>query len=297
VAPIRDISANEARTPQPHFRVRDLVVRVGHRVIRPVFERAAQLAFYGVLALVPFLVVLTSLAGFISSDEAIDRLLNRAQTLMPAEAYTLLSQVVQDVIASRSATLLTAGLLTSVWSASRAVNALRAALNSAHDLERDGRSFVRQQWVAISFTIEGALLLLISVIASVIGADVIRSVTEAIGVNAVQEAALWEVIRWPMAVLSLVALAALAYRMLPGVVPKRTAAWWGALTFTLLFLLSSRLFGLYAEKFGHFGPTYGSLAGGVVLLLWSWLSAAAFIIGGEVTAAFPGARPRQPPPD
>src|SRR5690606_20462721 len=131
----------------------------------------------------------------------------------------LLSQVVEDVVASRSATLLTVGLLTSIWSASRAVNALRNALNEAHQLERDGRSFVRKQWVAISFTLEGTILLLISVIASVIGADVIRAVTEALGVDAAAEARLWDAIRWPMAFLSLVALAALAYRVLPDVVP------------------------------------------------------------------------------
>jgi membrane protein len=294
VPPIRDFSTIEARTPR--FKVRDLVVRVGHRLIfGPIFERAAQLAYYGVLALVPFVVVLTSLAGFLSSDEAIDRLLHRAQDLMPAEAFTVLSRVVQDVVARRSATLLTLGLLTALWSSSRAVNALRNALNEAHDLKRDGRSFVRKQWVAIWFTLEGAILLLISVLASVVGADVIRVVTHFFGVDAVEEAKLWSVVRWPMAILSLVALAALAYRVLPDVVPKRSSAWWGALVFTLLFIASSRVFALYAEKFGSFGPTYGSLAGGVVLLLWSWLSAAAFIVGGEVCAAFPGARPRRSP--
>lgn len=293
MAPIRDVSTVESRTPQ--LRVRDLIIRVGRAVIfGPVFERAAQVAFFGVLSLVPFVVVLTSLAGFISSDEAVDRLLSRAQPLMPAEAYTLLSEVVQDVVSSRSATLLTVSLLTSIWSSSRAVDALRGALNSAHELKRDGRSYVRQQWVAITFTLEGAVLLLISVIASVVGADLIRHVTDAFGVDAVEEARVWSVIRWPMAISSLVALAALAYRVLPGVVPRPGAAWWGALVFTALFLASGRLFAIYAERFGDFGPTYGALAGGVVLLLWSWLSAISIIVGGEVTAAFPGARPRRP---
>jgi membrane protein len=65
--------------------------------------------------------------------------------------------------------------------------------------------------------------------------------------------------------------------------------------FAALFIASSRVFAFYASRFGSFGPTYGSLAGGVVLLLWSWLSAAAFIVGGEVSAALPGARPRRSP--
>lgn len=275
------------------FTLRDVVVRVGQRVfLGPVFERAAQLAFFAVLALVPFLMVLTSLAGFVPSEDSIDRLLDRAQSLMPAEAFDLVSQVVQDVVTSKSATLFTVGLLTAVWSASRAVDSLRDALNSAHDLH-EGRSFVRRNLIAMGFTLGGAVLLLASVVASVVGAQVIEQVSGSLGVNAVAEARLWGLVRWPLAISSLVLLAALAYRMLPDIRPKAGAALWGALVATLLFLLSSRLFGLYAERFADFGPTYGALAGGVVLLLWSWLCAISFIVGGEVTAALPGARPRR----
>lgn len=270
------------------------MLRVGERVVvGPVFERAAQLAFYAVLALAPFLVVLTSLAGFVPSQNAIDQLLERAQGLMPSEAFDLVSQVMEDVVQSRSATLLTVGLLTALWSASRAANSLRTALNSAHDLERDGRSFIRQQSLAVAFTVCGAVLLLASVVASVVGAGLIERVGSSLGFNAFAEARWWGFIRWPIAIGSLVLLAALAYRILPDIRPRPIASFWGAVVATLIFLASSRLFAIYAERFADFGPTYGALAGGVVLLLWSWLSAIAFIIGGEVTAAFPGARPRR----
>ncbi|MDP1827502.1 MAG: hypothetical protein Q8L48_29800 [Archangium sp.] len=47
--------------------LRGVVTRVGERVlVGPVLDLAAQLAFYVVLAMAPFLVVLTSLAGFLS---------------------------------------------------------------------------------------------------------------------------------------------------------------------------------------------------------------------------------------
>lgn len=273
--------------------MKDVVLRVGSRVlVGPVFEHAAQLAFYGVLALAPFVVVLTSLAGF-ASDNAIDRLLGRAESLMPTDAFQIVSQVVEDVVSSRSATLLTVGLLTAVWSASRAADAFRSALNSAFELERDGRSYVRRQFNAIVFTLTGAVLLVVSMLGSVITAGVIEELASAIGVNGIEEARLWGLLRWPLTIGCLVVLAAQAYRVLPDVKPRKGAAWLGALVATALFLASSRIFAFYAERFGDFGPTYGSLAGAVVLLLWSWLSAASFIIGGEVTASLPGARPRR----
>lgn len=277
----------------PPASLRGVVLRAGERIVAgQVPDRAAQLAFYAVLALAPFLVVLTSLAGFLPSADSIEWLLQRAAELMPEEAYLLVSQVVKDVVESRSATLFTLGLLTALWSASRAANALRAALNSAHGLE-EGRSFLRQQLLAMAFTVGGAALLLSSVVASVVGGEVVARLGDAIGVNADAEARVWGLIRWPLAVISLVLLAALAYRVLPDIRPRPGPAFAGALVATGLFLASSRLFSFYAERVADFGPTYGSLAGGVVLLLWSWLSAIAFIVGGEVTAAFPGARPRR----
>ena len=142
----------------------------------------------------------------------------------------------------------------------------------------------------------GAVLLLASVVASLVGVGLVERVADAVRVDAGTEASVWGLIRWPMAVGSLGALAALAYRVLPDTRPRAKAIWLGALVATALFLASSRLFSFYAENFADFGVTYGSLTGGVVLLLWSWLSAISFIVGGEVTAALPGLRPRRPSP-
>jgi membrane protein len=275
-------------------RVRAVVTRLAKRVVSgPVLDFAAQLAFYAVLALAPFLVVLTSLAGFLPSATAVEHLLTRARGFMPPDAFKLVSQVVHDVVDSRSATLLTVGLVTALWSASRVADALRTALNSAHGLE-EGRSFLRRQAIAIGFTVGGAVLLLASVVASVVGAGLVERLAGAVGIDAGTEATVWGLIRWPMAVGSLGALAAFAYRVLPDTRPRAGATGLGALVATALFLASSRLFSFYAENFADFGLTYGALTGGVVLLLWSWLSAISFIVGGEVTAALPGSRPRRP---
>lgn len=278
---------------EPDISLKGLVLRVGRRVlVGPVLDLAAQVAFYAVLALAPFLVVLTSLAAFLPSPDSVSRLLSRLRGFMPTEAFELVQRVVADVVERRSATLLTVGLLTAVWSASRAANALGLALNDAHGLT-DGRSWVRRQLVAIVITLEGAGLLLLSVVAALAGASLVEDAAGVLGLELGARTAVWGVLRWPIAVVSLVAVAALSFRVLPDTRPRPKAVWLGAAVATVLFLVSSRLFAFYAEHFADFGVTYGSLTGGVLLLLWAWLSAVAFIVGGEVVAAFPGARPRR----
>lgn len=279
------------RSPTVSFRA--VVVHVVKRVVQgPVLDSAAQTAFYAVLALAPFLVVLTSLAAFVPSADTVARLLRRAEAVMPPEAYQLVERVVHDVVAGRSAALVTISLATAIWSASRAANALRKALNGAHGLD-DGRSWIRKQLVAVLVTLGGAALLVASVGATLVGTRALEAVTHALGFDADAQVHAWGLVRWPLAILSVAALAAVAYRVLPDTRPRPRAVWAGALVATVLFIASSLGFSGYASHFGNFGVTYGSLAGGVVLLLWSWLAAASFVIGGEVTAMFPGARPRR----
>lgn len=279
----------------PTVSARALLARVVLRVVRgPVLDSAAQTAFYAVLALAPFLVVLTSFAAFVPTEDTVARLLRRAEAVMPPDAFQLVEGVVHDLVASRSATLITVSLATALWSASRAANALRKALNDAHGLG-DGRSWVRQQLVALLVTVGGAGLLIASVVATLVGTRALEAASRALGFDASAQVQAWGVVRWPLAVFSIAALAALAYRVLPDTRPRPRAVWAGALAATALFIASSVAFSVYTANFGHYGVTYGSLAGGVVLLLWAWLSAIAFIVGGEVAAAFPGARPRRAP--
>lgn len=269
------------------------VRRVGARFFAgQVLDSAAQLAFYTVLALPPFLVLLTSLASFVPSTEVIEPLLARAEALMPPEAYRLVARVVKGAVAGRSAALITAGAFTALWSASRGANALRKALNAAHELD-DRRGWLRRQLVALAVTLGGAALLLSSVVASLVGTRALVAASDAFGLKLAGQVRLWGLLRWPVAVLGLATLAALAFRTLPDTRPRPVAVWSGAAAATVLFISSTLLFSAFAARFFHLGFTYGPLAGAVLLLFWVWLSAIAFVIGGEVTAAFPGARPRR----
>ena len=58
----------------------------------------------------------------------------------------------------------------------------------------------------------------------------------------------------------------------------------GSLVGSLLFLALSGLFALYATYAGSYSKTYGSLAAGVILLLWLNYSAWAILFGAELNS-------------
>ena len=53
---------------------------------------------------------------------------------------------------------------------------------------------------------------------------------------------------------------------------------------TLLWLVGSIAFSFYVANFGSYSSTYGSLAGGIVLLLWLWLTNVAVVFGAQFAA-------------
>jgi membrane protein len=89
-------------------------------------------------------------------------------------------------------------------------------------------------------------------------------------------------LRWPI----LAAMFALALGVLYRVGPDRDAPrtrWvsWGAVVATLLWLLASGAFSIYADRFASF-DTYGSLAGVIVLMLWLQITAVVILLGAEL---------------
>jgi membrane protein len=92
-------------------------------------------------------------------------------------------------------------------------------------------------------------------------------------------------LRWPF----LFGIALLGLAIVFRYAPSREKPRWewlspGALTATLVWLVASVLFSIYAQNFGSYNKTYGSLAAVVVLMTWLYLSSWALLLGGEVNA-------------
>jgi membrane protein len=95
----------------------------------------------------------------------------------------------------------------------------------------------------------------------------------------------WNLVRWPLAFCVILAFFALVYYLAPDV---ETRDWrWispGSLVGGVLWLALSGLFALYTSFSESYDETYGTLAGGIVLLLWLNYSAFALLFGAELNS-------------
>src|SRR6476661_7275527 len=86
------------------------------------------------MALFPFLIVLTSLAGFFGSKELADQAASLMLQVWPKQVADSLTGQIHDVLTTTRGDILTVGAVLAVYFASNGVEALRIALNRAYSV-------------------------------------------------------------------------------------------------------------------------------------------------------------------
>jgi membrane protein len=96
---------------------------------------------------------------------------------------------------------------------------------------------------------------------------------------------LFSLSRWPILILFVGIGFALMYRYAPCRTPYRwRGIMVGALVAVLLWVAASAAFSFYVASFSSYDKTYGSLGAVIVLLMWFYVSALAFLTGAVVDA-------------
>src|SRR5690349_17025189 len=95
---------------------------------------ASHIALSTLMALFPFLIVLTSLAGFFGSKELADGAVGLLLETWPQQVADALSSEIHDVLTTTRGDILTVGAVLAVYFASNGVEALRIALNRAYSV-------------------------------------------------------------------------------------------------------------------------------------------------------------------
>ena len=239
---------------------------------------SAGVAFYALLSLFPLVIAGVSIYGLVADPGTVrDQIRNLTNLLSPQTAKLVGDQLIQVTSGANGAlgfaTVL--GILTALWSASSGMKALITGVNLAYD-ETETRKFLKLRGLAILLTL-GAMVLLAVAGGTIAGFPPIAD-------------NLPTVLRWLVAIIRflilgglLVVALAVLYRFAPNRdQPKWSWVSWGSGIATLLWVLATIGFAIYANFFGNYNKTYGALAGVIILMFWLFLSAFVVLVGAEL---------------
>jgi membrane protein len=248
-------------------------------------DLAAALTYYAVLSLFPALLALVSLLGvFGQAEKTTTALLDIVQRIAPGSTVDIIRQPIEEVTNSPSAGFtLVIGVLVALWSASGYVGAFARAMNRVYEVD-EGRPFIKLRLTMLAVTI------VIVAIVAALGAMLVLSgpVAEAVG-NAVglgnAFVAVWDIAKWPIMVLLVVAAIAVLYYATPNVKqPKFRWMTMGSFIALVVFVLASLGFAFYVANFSNYNKTYGAIGGVIVMLLWLWILNMSLLFGAEFDA-------------
>ncbi|MBD2860960.1 YihY/virulence factor BrkB family protein [Paenibacillus oceani] len=242
----------------------------------------AQLTYYLILAFFPFLIFLVSVVGVMQmfGEEVIRDLI----LLLPEQSSGLIRTVLDEVTASRSHSLLSLGMVATIWSASNGINAVIKGLNKAYD-EAETRPFWKVRGLSVLSTIILAVVFLLSASMVVFGKVIGEQLFERLGYPAGFDT-IWSIVKYVIPLAAMLGVFMLLYRFAPNRKLRYQDVWPGALAAALGWIVTSLLFSFYVNAFGSYSKTYGSLGGAIVLLIWLYISSIILLVGGEMNATF-----------
>ena len=129
---------------------------------------ASHIALSTLMALFPFLIVLTSLAGFFGSKELADQAVQLLLQIWPQQVADALSSEIHDVLTTTRGDILTVGAVLAVYFASNGVEALRVALNRAYSVV-EPRAWYWLRLESIGYTLVAAVTSLLMAFLIVLG--------------------------------------------------------------------------------------------------------------------------------
>jgi membrane protein len=254
---------------------------------------ASHIALSTLMAMFPFLIVVTALAGFFfGSKELADEAAKLLLEAWPTEVAGPIARDIAGVLTGTRGDVLTFGLLFAVYFASSGVESLRIGLNRAYDMA-EPRPWWLLRLESILYVLVGAAAILafafLVVLAPLIWAKLVQYVPAVQPFNN-----LVTVLRYVIAAVVLILALMILHRWLPAGRRSFLQIAPGIVATLLLWLVSGAVFGRYLAQFASAYTTmYASLASAMIALIFLYVCASVFIFGGELNSAIGKARDQQ----
>ena len=278
--------------------VRELARRTWTRINEhEVMTRAAAISFYAMLAMVPFLGLILTVAvqllpdvtGTTGStgigDMTVEQLRAMLQEVFPKESYGVVRDQIARIQQQPPVGFLSLSLVITIWLASSLFAAIIDALNRIYGVV-DHRPYWKLLLMAIAMTVLQAIILVGVLVAIVAWPHVLGR----LGLGPLA-ALLATAMHWTLVTIMVLLSFALTFYVGPDADQRWEWITPGSLVGAFLFLLVTFGFRIYVQRFANYDRTYGSLGGVMVLLFWFWISSVVLLAAAQMNKIIEDASP------
>jgi membrane protein len=245
---------------------------------------ASHIALSILMAMFPFLILVTALAGFLDSKNLADEVARLVVAAWPHQVAAPIADQIHTVLTTANGTVLTLGAVFALYFSSSGVESLRIGLNRAYGLA-ERRPWWLLRLESIAYVIVSAMSLLALAFLVVLGPLVFRAFLAYAPKLAAFEGH-YDITRFVVAAVVIALALFILHLWLPAGRRRLREVWPGILATLALWLVAGFAFGRYLNSFSSAYVTYyAGLASAMTALVFLYFSASIFIFGGELNAA------------
>lgn len=261
------------------------IMTLGFEALRRLFADeavplAGNIAFRTLFSVFPFLIFLTALAGFFGNEALAEKVVTFLLSVAPEQLVHPLAAEIRSILTVPRTGLLSLAAVLTIWSAMAGVDSIRVGLNRAYDIKEHRNLF----WLygqSVLFVIGSAIVLLVIALL-IVFAPLALAALDRFAPDVSQNFTTLNQLRYPIAIVLLIAGLQLSHHILPAKKQKALAILPGVLLTVFVWVVLSSLFSYYLVNFNTFASTYSSLSGLFAAMFFLYLAALVLIFGGEV---------------
>jgi membrane protein len=244
---------------------------------------ASHIALSALMALFPFLIVLTAFAGVVGSQALADTAAGILLEAWPKEVVGPINSEINSVLTEAHSGVVTIGVALAVYFSSSGVESLRIGLNRAYRI-KESRSWWVLRLESIAYVLIGAVALIALSFFVILGPLIFnRALRYAPWLAPFENMVTFA--RLGAASLVLIITLVLIHFWLPAGRRRLREIAPGIIATLLLWLAGGALFGRYLAEFADTYVTYyAGLASAMIALVFLYYSACIFLYGGELNA-------------
>ena len=262
-------------------RIKDAVWRTVEAVPnKHTLQMAAALSYYFVISLFPAILLLSAIVAYLPGAKPFDQVLSLASGFVPHDSLELLRKVLSTIVTPNRGTLLSFGILGTLWTASGGYAAAIEALDIAYEVE-EARPFWVTRPLAVGLTMLVGALLLIALAVMVVGPQFGAWLAARANLSWLLAKA-WPYIHWTVAILFTVLAVEALYFLAPNVKQRFWATLPGAVLSVACWIGLSYGLGIYFRSFAHFNKTYGAMGAVIALMVWLYWTSFFMLVGAEL---------------
>ncbi len=258
-------------------------------IVRDVFVRftsndgiplAGNIAFCTLLAVFPFLIFLTALAGFLGDEHLAQTVVDYLLAVAPKEIVDPVEDEIHALLTVPQGGLLTISILFTLYTAAGGVESVRVGLNRAYGYT-ETRLWPFRFVQNVGFVIGGAIVLIALALLIVFG-PLYWGRLEAWAPVLEEFSGIFHLLRLPVGLGLMFVGLVLAHKFLPVKRHPLIEILPGIVITMVLWFLCATVYAVYLAKFARFQLMYAGLANVIIALIFLYITALIMILGGEI---------------